>query len=216
MSYAGPMYTLFGSKGSGSAAVEAALERAGLPYRIVTASTWEPDSALSELREVNPLQQIPTLVTPDGGVLTESAAILIHLGLTHPEAALLPTDAAERAQSLRGLVFIAANCYANIGITDYPERWLPDADKATLDRLNRGARTRLHRSWDVFADTFEAHPFYNGDTPGALDLLAAVVSKWSGTREHLKQHRPRLLETVLRIEQHPLTAPVFQRHWAPE
>jgi glutathione S-transferase len=54
------------------------------------------------LARINPLKQIPTLVTPDGQVLTESAAILIHLGLEFPASALL---AGNRAQILRGLVY---------------------------------------------------------------------------------------------------------------
>ncbi|MEO8103175.1 MAG: glutathione S-transferase N-terminal domain-containing protein, partial [Betaproteobacteria bacterium] len=106
------MYALFGSAGSGSAVVEIALERTGAPYRIVTASTWEPASEVATLRVRNPLQQIPTLQLDDGSVLTESAAILIHLGLAFPEARLLPADASQRAQAIRGLVYIAANCYA--------------------------------------------------------------------------------------------------------
>ena len=43
------MYTLYGSQGSGSAAVEAALEMAQLPYRIVDAASWAPGSAIEEL-----------------------------------------------------------------------------------------------------------------------------------------------------------------------
>jgi GST-like protein len=210
-------YTLYGSQGSGSSSVEVALERIGLPYRSVRASTWESDSAQDELRAVNPMGQIPTLVFPDGSVMTESAAILIHLGLSHPDAQLLPTDAAARAQAIRGLVFIAANCYSNISISDYPERWISECtdDDPLRERVRLGARTQLHRNWEIFADGFNATPFFNGEAPGALDYLAAVVSKWSGTRAHIKEHRPKFLETVLRIEQHPHVAPVFARHWKP-
>jgi len=46
-----------------------------------------------------------------------------------------------------------------------------------------------------------------------LDLLAAVVSRWSGTRAHLAAHRPDLLGVLLHVEQHPDLAPVFARHW---
>lgn len=74
------MYTLYGAKGSGSASVEVALERCGIEYKLVRAATWEPDSNLTELKRVNPLQQIPTLALPDGTVMSESAAILIYLG----------------------------------------------------------------------------------------------------------------------------------------
>ena len=207
------MYTLYGKQGSGSASSEAALEIVGAPYRIVETASWEPNDAFAELFEVNPLGQIPTLVLPDGSVLSESAAILIHLDSAHPEAGLLPRDLAARAQAVRGLVFIAANCYSAIGIIDYPERWCEDADAATQQRVRAGTRARLHRHWEMFADTFPARPYLGGKEIGALDLLAAVVSKWSGTRAHLEQVRPAFHETLLRIDAHPRVAPVFARHW---
>ena len=50
------MYVLYGSKGSGSAAIKVALERCATPYKIVRASTWESDSALAELERLNPLK----------------------------------------------------------------------------------------------------------------------------------------------------------------
>lgn len=206
-------HTLYGSRGSGSAAVEIALKRCNIPFRIVRASTWEPDSALAQLEKVNPLRQIPTLVLPDGTVLSESAAILIHLGLAHPKGRLLPRDAAGRATAIRGLVFIAANCYAALGINDHPDRWTTATAKSAREQVRQGARRRLHRNWEIFADMFDARPYLGGKAPGALDFLAAVVSKWAGTRAHLAESRPRFLETIQRIEAHESVAPVFQAHW---
>lgn len=213
------MWTLFGSLGSGSAAVEMALLRCGVQFREVRASTWEADSALAELRAANPLQQIPTLVDPDGRVLTESAAILLHLGMAYPDSGLLPASAQTRAQVVRGLVFVAANCYAAIGIIDHPERWCPDAGALTLNRLRKGARLRLHQCWDVFADQFQpalaSGPAGHGGAVGALDLLAAVVSRWSGARAHLAHSRPALLAALQAVEAQPDLQAVFRRHWPP-
>src|SRR5829696_3858134 len=120
------MLVLYGTQGSGSAAAEAALDIVCLAYRTVDAASWNESPGLEELRRVNPLVQIPTLVLEDGSVLTEVAAILLHLGLVHPESGLVSADASGRAQQIRGLVYIAANCYAGIGILDYPDRWYPD------------------------------------------------------------------------------------------
>ena len=205
------MYTLYGSRGSGSAAVEAALERARLPYREVRASRWEADSAQEELLRLNPLGQIPTLLLPDGGVLSESAAILIHLGLEHPDSGLLPQEAAARAQAIRGLVFIAANCYSAISIIDHPERWHAEPDTATGARVRQAARARLHQHWSVFADQFT--PRLGTGEPAALDLLASVVSRWSGARAHLRAQRPDCLARLESTEAHPSVAAVFARHW---
>ena len=109
------MLTLHGAKGSGAAAVEAALRIGGLP----------------------------TLVLDDGTVMTESAAILIWLGVRHPQTGLLP---AEPAQAIRGLVYIAANCYAAIGVIDYPERFCADCDKATGERIRTGTKRDCMRT----------------------------------------------------------------------
>jgi GST-like protein len=207
------MLTLYGTAGSGSAAVELALDRCGLPYRVLHASSWESGSAQAELQRANPLGQIPTLQLEDGSVLTESAAILIHLGLAQPESGLLPAGASARAQAIRGLVFIAANCYAAIGVIDYPERWCSEGDDAVLQSIRTGARARLHRYWEIFADQFGGEPFLGGDEPGALDYLSCVVSRWSGTRAHLRTARRRLLATFERVQSRPEVARVFARHW---
>lgn len=210
-------HLLYGAKNSGSASAEIALEWAKVPYRVVTAATWEPKSALKDLRRANPLQQIPTLVLPEGSVLTESAAILIHLGLAHPKSGLLPRDPSQRAQVIRALVFIAANCYSQVSISDYPERWLTEAKKPTVEALRTGARAQLHRAWVMFADQFHVNQSSQGGLFGedlnAADVLAVVVSRWSGARQHLTRRRPKFLAALKRIEQHPRIAPVFARQW---
>lgn len=207
------MMTLYGSAGSGSAAVELALVRCNAPWRALRASSWEADSELEALRALNPLAQIPTLLLEDGSVLTESAAILIHLGLTYPEASLLPVDGTDRAQAIRGLIYIAANCYAAIGVVDYPERWMADDGASAHDRLCAGARRRLHLQWEVFADQFGVQLAAPGQRPAALDFLSTVVSRWSGARAHVKARRSALYAQMLAVEAHPDCAAVFARHW---
>jgi GST-like protein len=46
-----------------------------------------------------------------------------------------------------------------------------------------------------------------------LEFMTAVVPKWSDTRLHLREHRPRFMGTLERIERHPAVAAVFARHW---
>ena len=209
------MYTLFGFKGSGSASVECALEMTGAPYRIVDAASWEKNEALAELERVNPLAQIPTLLLPGGEILTESAAILMHLGVAFPNSGLLPDAPIERDTLLRGLVYIAANCYPCITIIDYPERFTTATDEAALAAVRDGTRARLHHHWDIFADLYpvDGERFIGGDHPGALDLYAATVTRWGGARKHAKAARPAFAALLERIESHPAVALVWGRHW---
>ncbi|MBK5354836.1 glutathione S-transferase N-terminal domain-containing protein [Pseudomonas sp. TH41] len=205
------MYQLYGHKNSGAAAIEAALELCEIPYRFIDAQASL--EAAQTLEKLNPLKQIPTLQLPDGSILTESAAILIHLGLTFPQSKLLPKLPAERDQAIRGLVYIVSNCYPAIGIIDYPERWLVKADESSRQNLMAGTRGRLHRSWEVFADQFSGELYLGDETPGALDVLAAVITRWAGSREHLRSARPGFSAWLERIDRHPTLAPVFARHW---
>jgi GST-like protein len=206
--------TLFGSPGSGSAAIEMALRAAALPYRVVRASTWEPGPALDELRRLNPLGQIPTLQLADGTIISESAAILIHLGLSQPAAQLLPATDPDRARALRGLVFIAANCYSAVSVSDYPQRWTTATTATAQRKVNAAARVRLHEAWDLFADLFADDPVLYRPEPGALAFLAVVVSQWSGTRQHLQESRPGFHRTLLQLETHPRLQATLQEQRA--
>ena len=210
-------HVLYGANSSGSGAVEAALLRCGLPYRLVEGATWEPGPGYDELKRVNPLAQVPTLVLPEGTVLSESAAILIHLGLAHPASGLLPSEPSARAQAIRGLVFIVANCYALIGVIDYPERYADVPDDAARKRTIAVARARLHVLWEHFADLAPppATPFHAGTEPGALDILASVASRWSGARAHLRATRPACHALVERVDAWPPFVPLWARHGWP-
>ena len=202
--------TLFGSRGSGSAAVEMALRTASVEYQLVRASSWEEDSALEQLLEMNPLGQIPTLRLEDGTILTESAAILIHLGLEHPASGLLPTISTARAMDIRGLVYIAANCYSAVSVSDFPEQWTTAATTPAQTKVRDAARAQLHQKWNVFSDVFGTR--LRPSEPGALAFLAVVVSQWSGTRQHLKNERPSFYETLLQLEAHPRLAATLREH----
>jgi len=204
------MYTLYGTDDSGSCMIEIALPRCAVPWHRVDASSWQDGEGSAALARINPLKQIPTLVTPDGQVLTESAAILIHLGLEFPAANLL---AGNRGQILRGLVYIAANCYSAIGIIDYPQRWLGNADEAAQAQLISGTRHYLHQAWRCSADQFADQLFAPDQQPNALGIMAAAVSRWDAAREALQASRPAFAQTLARVDADPLVAPVFARHW---
>lgn len=206
------MFRLFGADRSGSAAIEIALTLCGADYRLMGASSWEAGAGQDELKRLNPLMQVPTLVIPGGGVMTESAAILTHLGLAFPLSGLLSSETLERAQQLRALAYLTTNCYASIGLIDYPERWLPDAEPGQLDRLVAGARSKLHSQWEVFADVFYSPVAWHPHAPGAVEILACVVSQWSGAREHLRASRPEFHGSLEVVDHHPVIKAVLQRH----
>ncbi len=121
-----------------------------------------------------------------------------------------------RAQAIRGLVFIAANCYSAVSVIDYPERWTTAVSKPAQARVRDAARQQLWRNWEIFADTFADDAVLAAAKPGALAFLATVVSGWDGARKHLASTRPPFLQTLLQLENHPRIAPVLREHRPPK
>jgi glutathione S-transferase len=104
------MYKLYGRPGSGSFAVQVALEEIGAPYERLWVGRETAD--VLEFRATNPTGKVPALVLPDGTVMFESAAMLIHLAQNHSRCALAPQPGTTRhAQFLQWMVYLSANVY---------------------------------------------------------------------------------------------------------
>jgi glutathione S-transferase len=103
-------FTLYGRSGSGSLAVQVALEEIGAPYERIWVGQ-EP-AEVARFRRLNPTGKVPALVLPDGTLMFESAAMLVHLALLNPDAALAPKPGTSRhALFLQWMVFLSANVY---------------------------------------------------------------------------------------------------------
>jgi glutathione S-transferase len=73
------------------------------------------------------MQQVPVLALPTGELVTESAAILIHLADRHPAAGMSPAlDDPRRPAFLRWMVYVSAQIYALVWARDDPGRLAAD------------------------------------------------------------------------------------------
>ena len=146
---------LFGTTGWGSALVEAQLDYYGLDYRFETVGDLFKDpEARAKLENVNPLKQIPTLVLPDGQVMTESAAITLWLAQHTGRDDLVPGNGApEQAAFLRWLIYLVANVYPTYTYADDPSRFVSVvAAQAPFKAAINAYRERL---WRIVEDVAE-------------------------------------------------------------
>jgi len=103
-------YVVYGRRGTGSVPVEATLLLLGEPYEVKEAGR---DVSVEAIARVNPMEQLPALLLPNGELMTESAAILIHLADSHPVSRLSPSiDDPRRPAFLRWMTFVSAQIYA--------------------------------------------------------------------------------------------------------
>jgi GST-like protein len=208
----GARWRLYGRPFWGSAIVEAQLAWYGLPFDYDEVDDlFQSAAARAALATVNPLAQVPTLVLPDGGVLTESAAITLHLADTTGRDDLVPVAAAaERPAFLRWLVFLVANLYPTFTYADDPQRFVRDPQPAQdFAAAVDGYRRRL---WGIVESAAGA-PWFLGPRFSALDLYVAVMAHWRPGRAWFETDAPKLAAIARRAGAEPRLRDVWQHNF---
>jgi len=202
-------WILFGDKGSGAFAAEAALAEAGArcDYREISLQRNEQRSP--EFLAVNPAGKIPALQLPEGEVITETLAMLLTIAERYPEAGLLPpVGTAARARALRWLAFMASEIYPIVEIEDYPSRFVPEG--AESDALRERSKERI-RERLLILEHAAAGPWILVDGFSACDIYAAMFSRWSATHGWRDEHIPKLCAIMRGLAARPALAPVWQK-----
>ncbi|MDB5492786.1 MAG: glutathione S-transferase [Phenylobacterium sp.] len=198
-------YVVYGAKGSGSVAIEAALTLIGAPWRLVDRASLAEITG-EEMARVNPMRQIPALVLPSGELMTESAAILIHLADSHPGSGLSPAwDSPLRPRFLRWMSFAAAQVYSLFWLLDVPGRI---ADQPAVQDLAKARlEARIGDCWRIMGEQVQpAGRFLLGDEISVLDVYLAVLSRWEPRRKGFYAAAPNLAEVVRAVDAEPRLA----------
>ncbi len=205
-------YTLLHSKGCGSAIVEACLELSGLPYAVEELPYNEPGPGRDRLLAINPLGQVPALILPGGGVMSESAAMVLHLADSAPDAGLGPRAGdPTRPDFLRWLVFLVAAIYPNFTYGDEPARYVSGDGAAKELRATTDAYAQ--RCWRMVEAGTLADPWFLGRELSALDLYLAVMTRWRPRRPWFAEHCPRVHAVAARADGEPRLAGVWARNF---
>lgn len=205
--------TLYGAAGSGSVAVEAALALLAVPFRLVEGATWESEAARTRVGSDNPMRQVPTLVLPDGSVMTESAAILVWLADAHPAARLAPDPASPlRAPFLRWMFFVSSAIYALHWIK--PDVGRIGAPPEARDAVVHAVHERIAFCWRTMDAQLEPSAYLLGDTPSVLDLYVAVVSRFGPWRDRFHAEAPRMSPAIRRVDEDPRLRALWERRFA--
>jgi len=192
-------YVVYGRKRSGSVPIEAALHLLGVRYRVVERGPREDRPAGSAMG------QVPVVRLPSGELMTESAAILIHLADSHPASKLGPAlDDPRRPAFLRWMLFVATQIYGLVWVRDDPRRLAGDpAHEAII--LERTAERRAF-CWRTMDAQLSTGRYILGSDLSVLDLYVTVVSRWGPGRARFCREAPKMAEVVQRVDQDPRLA----------
>jgi GST-like protein len=189
-------WRVLGCKGCGSTIVEAALITAEIPYDREELDYSTPEGH-KKLVAVNPLAQVPTLVMPDGSIMTESAAIVLHLDELVPKAGLLaPPGDPLRRDALRWLVFLVAAVYPTWTYGDDVAKW------GCGQELRDSTEAHRKKLWKQIEGEAKG-PWFLGARFSALDLYIATMTRWRPGRAWFEDGCPKLTAIGRALDKDP-------------
>ncbi len=185
------------------------LEEIGAAYELVWVS--KAPAEIEAFRRISPVAKIPVLVLPDGSVVSESAAILIHLTNAHPAAGLAPVaGTSAHAQFLQWMLFLSANMYEAALRFFYPDRY---------SAAGEGAAAQIKRQaladWTGHLETVHAvlAPYVLGSQLTAADHYLYMLAGWYPPDEPaLASRLPKLRQHADLVRHRPATRKADKDH----
>ncbi|WP_281301033.1 MULTISPECIES: maleylacetoacetate isomerase [unclassified Iodidimonas] len=176
--------------------------------------SWEPDYVNLPKGEqrgadylgINPQGLLPALTTDEGGVLTQSLAIIEYLEETHPTPALLPSSALARAKVRAMAQLIACDVHPlnNLRVLKYLKNPLGH-DQATVDDWYRHWVVEGLQALETMVKAHSDGKHCFGGEPGLADICL-VPQMWNARRFAANLES---CPTLLAIDAHLQKLPAF-------
>lgn len=188
------------------------LEELGVPYRRVLVDRTRNVHKGCDYLKLNPNGLIPVLTDGDL-VLYETAAIVLHLCDTLPQARLAPElGTAARAHFYKWLVWLTNTLQATLIVYFYPERWVKDGNAEGAAEVRTQAQAKVAGMLEQLDALVAANggPWVLGKEYSALDAYVFTLCRWTRNFPDGKaRERAHLGPYLQRVSERPAVQRVF-------
>lgn len=194
------------------------LEEMGVPFELKRVDRANQGHKSPEYLKLNPNGLIPVLVDGDL-VLYETAAIVLHLVDTHPQAGLAPAlGTAERAQFYKWLVWLSSSLQAQMPMYFYSERYVAPGNAEGALQVKAAAEARIAGLVDQIEAQLASHggPWLLGERFSAVDPYAFMLCRWTRMMQRPARTLPRVGPFLQRMLARPATQRVIAREGLPQ
>jgi len=212
------MITLHYHPSNASMAPHMLLRELGVPFALSLVDRAHGAHKSPAYLKLNPNGLIPVLVDGDL-VLYETAAIVLHLVDTHPQAGLAPAvGTAERAQFYKWLVWLSATLQAQMPLYFYPDRHVAAGHAAAAAEVQAQAEVRIAALIDQIEAQLAGHggPWFIGDRFSALDAYALMLTRWTRGMARPARMLPAIGAWQQRLLARPAVRATFEAEGLPE
>ncbi|HTM22881.1 MAG TPA: glutathione S-transferase family protein [Kofleriaceae bacterium] len=197
------MLTLYYAPSTASLVVHWLLIELGLEHELVKVDIDAGEQRRPEYLAVNPAGRVPALRI-DGQVMTEAAAIVMHLADRHG----LAPPVGERAAYYQWMCFCANTLQPAYRAWFYPTE---PAGEVHVDAVRAQARERIEWAWQqVDAHLAGGGPYLLGEL-SALDFMVTMLMRWSRNMPRPAHTWPALGAFAARMKARPGFREVYRR-----
>ncbi len=158
-----------------SVAVAIALEEAGQDYEAIRLDFADGEQTKPAYKQINPKGRVPALAV-DGGILTETGALLDYIATIAPQAGLVPEDPVMAARMREVMYYLASTMHVNHAHKMRGQRWA-DKKSSWKDMKDKVAQT-MTASCKYISSNGLRGPFVLGEAFSLADAYLYVVCSW--------------------------------------
>jgi glutathione S-transferase len=166
---------LYYAPGTISVAVAIALEEAGLDYEAIKIDFASKEQTSPAYAQINPKSRVPALAV-DGGILTETGALLDYIADIAPDADLRPTDPVLLARMREVMYYLASTMHVNHAHKMRGSRWA--SKTSSYKDMQAKVPQTMADSCAHLSQYGLRGPFVLGDRLSLADCYLYVVCTW--------------------------------------
>ena len=166
---------LFYAPNTISIAAAITLHEAQLTYEPVLVDFRQGEQTAPAYLQINPKGRVPTL-DRDGGLITETGAILEYIAAIAPKAGLVPSDPVDAAHMRSVMFYLASTMHVNHAHRVRGSRWADNADS------HKDMKSKVADNMTENARHVQTHylrgDYVLGDTLSLADPYLFVACRW--------------------------------------
>jgi glutathione S-transferase len=207
------MLTLYYAPNTCALASHLALEYAAAPYQAVRLDFSKQEQRSADYLKINPKGRVPALAT-EGGILTETPALLLFIAQTFPKAGLAPLDdpfLLAKANEFNS--YLCATVHVAHAHRVRGSRWADDAQ--AIEAMKKKVPQNMGDCFALIEQDMFRGPWVLGERFGICDLYLFTISGWlKGDGVDIERF-PKVAAHHRRMEADPVVQKVLAAQAAP-